>query len=233
MPSVRVYVVCHKTSYPENADAADDRFRWYVVNAEVPDKTIRAPESARINEWDLPRYEAGLQAAGCREASALFHALANDQLRDADFIGFAQYDMRVPSAALDAFEAAVLSAEPGSPAKVGVGFPRPWDDVVRYGALPPLFWRELLGLFLPPGVPPPAEVPLFSTFVLPKEAFVEMMTAVNIIAPDIHTAIGDDTTHIAGTLERVFGIWIAANVAAGRLDAVVLPGLVHDQTQRC
>jgi hypothetical protein len=233
VPGIRMYVVCHKTSYPENADAADDRFRWYVVNEAVPEKTIRAPPASVVNEWDLPVYEPGLQAAGCREASCLFHALANESLRDVDFIGFAQYDMRVPSAALDAFEDAVVGAEPGSAAKVGVGFMRPWDEVWSNGALPGPFWEELLRLFLPPGVPAPAEVPLFSTFVLPTEAFVEMMTAVNAIAPDIHAAIGEDTTHLAGTLERVFGIWIAAAVAAGRLDAVPLVGLVHDQTQRC
>jgi hypothetical protein len=224
-----MYIVCHKTSYPDNADAADDRFRWYVVNAAIPDKTIRAPVQAQINEWDLPVYEPGLQAAGCREASALFHALANESLRDADFVGFAQYDMRVPSAALDAFEAAVVGADPDSAAKVGVGFPRPWEDVLASAALPPQFWEELLGVFLPPGVPLPAEVPLFSTFVLPTEAFVEMMTAVNAIAPDIHAALGGDTTHLAGTLERVFGVWIAAAVAGGRLEPVLLPGLVHDQ----
>ena len=227
-PRVRVYIVCHKTSYPHLADASDDRLRWYVVNEAVPDKTIAAPPASVVREWDLPVYEPALQAQGCREASAFFHALANPDLRDAEYVGFAQYDMRIPSAALDAFEDA---AREGDVAKVGVGFPVPWDDMVHNAALPPRFWDELLECF---GAPPgwrPASVPLFSTFVLPTAAFVDMMTRVNDISPDIHAALDFDTTHLAGTLERVFGVWIAAAIGGGRLVPVELH-LEHDQSLR-
>ena len=227
-PRVRVYIVCHKTSYPHLADASDDRLRWYVVNEAVPDKTIAAPPASVVREWDLPVYEPALQAQGCREASAFFHALANPDLRDAEYVGFAQYDMRIPSAALDAFEDA---AREGDVAKVGVGFPVPWDEMVHNAALPPRFWDELLECF---GAPPgwrPASVPLFSTFVLPTAAFVDMMTRVNDISPDIHAALDFDTTHLAGTLERVFGVWIAAAIGGGRLVPVELH-LEHDQSLR-
>ena len=227
--AVRVYIVCHKTSYPHLADAADDRLRWYVVNDAIPDKTIAAPPASVVREWDLPVYEPALQAQGCREASAFFHALANPALRDAEYIGFAQYDMRIPSAALDAFEAA---ARDGDVAKVGVGFPVPWDDMVHNAALPPQFWDELLECFGAPRGWRPASVPLFSTFVLPVEAFVDMMTRVNDVAPDIHAALGFDTTHLAGTLERVFGVWIAAAIGGGRLEPEQLQGLEHDQSLR-
>ena len=172
--AVRVYIVCHKTSYPHLADAADDRLRWYVVNDAIPDKTIAAPPASVVREWDLPVYEPALQAQGCREASAFFHALANPALRDAEYIGFAQYDMRIPSAALDAFEAAARDGD----------------------------------------------------------AFVDMMTRVNDVAPDIHAALGFDTTHLAGTLERVFGVWIAAAIGGGRLEPEQLQGLEHDQSLR-
>lgn len=227
-PRVRVYIVCHKTSYPHLADASDDRLRWYVVNEAIPDKTIAAPPASVVREWDLPVYEPALQAQGCREASAFFHALSNPDLRDAEYVGFAQYDMRIPSAALDAFEDA---AREGDVAKVGVAFAVPWDEMVYHAALPPQFWDELLACF---GAPPgwrPASVPLFSTFVLPTAAFVDMMTRVNDVSPDIHAALDFDTTHLAGTLERVFGVWIAAAIGGGRLVPQQLD-IEHDQSLR-
>jgi hypothetical protein len=227
--TLRVYIVCHKTSYPHLADAADDRLRWYVVNEAIQDKTIAAPPESVVREWDLPRYEPELQAQGCREASAFFHALANPGLRDAQYVGFAQYDMRIPSSALDAFEAA---ARDSVIAKVGIGFPVAWDDMLEGATLPPLFWDELLMCFGAPAGWKPSHVPLFSTFVLPAEALVDMMTHVNAIAPDIHAALGFDTTHLAGTLGRVFGVWIAAAVGGGRLEPVDLPGLEHDHSLR-
>lgn len=227
--TTRVYIVCHKTSYPHLADAADDRLRWYVVNEAIPDKTIAAPAESVVREWELPTYEPELQAQGCREASAFFHALANPGLRDAAYVGFAQYDMRIPSAALDAFEDA---ARDSVVAKVGIGFPVAWDDAMKHAALPPPFWDELLTCFGAPAGWKPSHVPLMSTFVLPAEALVDMVTHVNAIAPDIHAALGFDTAHLAGTLERVFGVWIAAAVGGGRLEPVDLPGLEHDQSLR-
>ncbi len=226
-PTTRVYIVCHKTSYAHLADAADDRLRWYVVNEAIPDKTIHAPPASVVREWDLPCHEPGLQAAGAREASAIFHALANPaELLDADYVGFAQYDMAVPSAALDAFEAAAAA----DPAVVGVGFARPWSELLSASALPASFWDELLAAF--GATRRPAEVPLFGAFVLPRAKLVEMAARVNAIAPDLHAVLGFDTTHLAGTLERVFGAWIAVEIQAGRLTPVPLPGLAHDQSLR-
>lgn len=233
-PRVIVYVVCRACPADADADAADGRLCWYVVD-DPAGKGKAALAASAVLEHELPVYEPGLRTAGCGEASALFHALANEGLRDAaDFVGFARPDTRPSSAALDAFEAAVVGGGADGAAKVGVGCLRPWAEVVgggggEAGVLPAAFWEELLGVFLPPGADPAQladgapRFPLRTTFVLPTAAFVEMMTDVNAIAPDVHAALGGTGGHeLAGTLERVFGAWIAAAAAGGRLEAVQL-----------
>lgn len=225
--TVRLYIVTHKISYPSLADVTDDRLRWYVVNEAISGKTIYAPPRSVVHEWDLPAYEPALQANGAREASALFHVLTNaDRLLDADYVGFAQYDMEIPSASLDAFES--FQARDGAD-KVGVAFARPWEELVAFAALPPAFWDELLQVF--GCAETPAEVPLFSTFVLPKGLLLEMVTRVNELSAMIHAALEFNTSNLAGTLERVFGVWIAAAIAAGRLDPVPLR-FAHNQVLR-
>ena len=236
MDGIALYIVCHGVTYPGNhsdftdAEAVDAGLRWYVVNEPLQPKVIRCPEGCRIDEWGLPVHDPFMQINHFYNNSALWHAYLNPGLRTREFIGFAQYDMAIPKRALDRF-----AATPG-PRRVGAMFPLPFACLFQ-NPLPAAFWEELVreahpGLEIANLTGDP--LPLMHGFIMPTPAFVEMMQFADSWLPKVLRALGHDTRHLAGTLERVFALWIAAKGRAGVLGPILeLPGFVHGQeTQR-
>lgn len=237
MAGLLLYVVCHRTTYPSNhsdftaAEAEAAGLRWYVVNEPLQPKRILCPPGCRVDEWTLPAHDPFMQLNHFYNNSALWHVFRNPGLRTREFVGFAQYDMTIPKRSLQTF----LEASHG-PRRVGVTCPMPFECLF-HNPLPAQFWDALVQE-VQPGTTlcdlSGASLPLMHGFVLPAPAFVEMMSFADARLHGVVRALAHDTRHLAGTLERVFALWIVAKARAGVLGPVmVLPGFEHDQeTQR-
>jgi hypothetical protein len=233
---MRLYIVCHRDAYAVNhrgythAEAREAGLRWYVVNEPLTPKDIDAPPSCRVNEWDLPWHDPFMQMNHFYNNSALWHVYRNLDLLVDDHVGFAQYDMTIPRAPLDAF-AELTTAQPGA---VGYMFPYPFAALF-HNPLPAEFWDHVIVRAAFPGRATlsdlsSVELPLFHGFILPKTAFLKMMAFADRVLPVVVRALGHDTRHLAGTLERVCALWIAAAVWSGTLGPVVnVPGFEHNQ----
>ncbi len=236
---MRLYIVCHRDAYPanhrdfSNLEARQAGLRWYVVNEPLTPKNIDAPPSCRVNEWDLPWHDPFMQINNFYNNSALWHVYRNLDLLVDDFVGFAQYDMTIPRAPLEAF-AELTTAQPGA---VGYMFPYPFKDLF-HNPLPADWWDRVIVRAAFPDIGlgdlADGELPLFHGFILSKAAFGEMMAFADRVLPEVVRALGHDTRHLAGTLERVCALWIAGAVHTQRLGPVInVPGFEHNHaTQR-
>lgn len=231
-----LYIVCHRVTCPENhadfteEEATEEGLVWYVVNEALPEKSIQCFPSRRVNEWELAVHDPFMQLNHFYNNSALWHVFRNPLLRRTAFVGFAQYDMAIPKRALRAF-----AGVPGA-TRVGIMFPYPfcalWEN-----PLPREYWEGVVREAQPGvglGDLSECALPLMHGFILPTPAFMEMMAFADCALAGVVRALGHDTRHLAGTLERLFALWIAAKVHAGRLGPMVtLEGCAHNQeTQR-
>jgi hypothetical protein len=223
---LRVYIVAHVKTYPEFADEADDRFRWYVANKAIQPKDIHVSGEKRVNEWELDWYEPGMQANNFREISALLHVLRNPSLSDFHYIGFAQYDMKIPSNVLDAFESA-----PGDD-KLGVGEWYPKSDVhVRPGSLSLEFWELMVDEAFPGTAwSDLGRIPLCTTFIASRGTLKSLLIFLDEMVAHVARALRGDVTHLAGNLERVVGVWLAGAIASKKITNVVYLGIDHVRT---
>lgn len=231
---MKVYVVAHRTAVADRVAGGSEEdlrrwIRWYVANEGVRDRDIRVPAALRVDEWSLPWHDPFQQMCHLYNNSALWHVYKNPELHD-DFVGFAQYDMHIPRDALADFAAV------DAPLKVGYMLPAPAADF-WYTPVPAETWAQLAGrvtttpldVLLGEGV----VLPLCHAFVLPLAAFEDMMRFAEAALPVVVRALGHDTRHLAGTLERVFALWIAAAVRGRRLGpALHMKGVVHDASLR-
>lgn len=231
---MKVFVVAHRAAALDGVqgfspDELGRWVRWYVTNEPLGDKDVRVPPELRIDEWTLPWHDPLQQLCNFYNNSALWHVYKNPALHD-DFVGFAQYDMVLPRDPVAEFAAY------DAPLKVGYMQPTPAAEF-WHTAVPRREWERLaarmtcapLDAILAPGV----LLPLYHSFLLPLEPFLEMMRFVERALPDVLRALRHDTRHLAGTLERVVALWIAAAVRGGRLGpALHLHGVAHDHSRR-
>ena len=244
MDGVCVYVVYHEKLYPENFEGYDaaDRARWFRLFA--TNEPRRGPKDdgdawggpPTVREWELPWHDPLQQMNGYYNNSALWHVWRNaEALPKTEFVGFAQYDMAIPRDSLEGFAALT-----GHRDRVGYMFPdHGWQKFLKHSALPASFWADMLaGLGLGDeltleqlvaGRP----VPIMHGLVMRRTEFDRMMQWLDGQMGRIIRALGHDTQHLAGTLERAIGLWVAARVHAGKLGpAVHLKGCVHADEQR-
>jgi hypothetical protein len=70
---------------------------------------------------------------------------------------------------------------------------------------------------------------LFHTFVIPKSNYCRMMHFTKKVLPNIVTFLNKDNRHMAGTLERLFALFLNLEILTGNMkDFKWISGLVHD-----
>jgi hypothetical protein len=229
----RWHVVFHKTLYPGNYDgASEEQLARHVRFVGVNDRVDKAlpPQlpagSVVLYERDLPQYDPLLQLCMLNESSVLFHAArgAAPLRAGLDFVGFLQYDMALTGAALrqTADEVAAAAAAGGL------------DDLVLYvDARSPAYacamlqwpaWDELIGVFnaqhgtdFCAGTVQAADaLVLVSSFGVSARVFDAMMAWVLACFPALLRHLGYRLEHVAGTLERAYGVFLALHVARRR-----------------
>jgi hypothetical protein len=70
---------------------------------------------------------------------------------------------------------------------------------------------------------------LFHTFVIPVETYKRMMCFTKDILKNVTAFLGNNTRHMAGTLERVFALFLNLEIITGNMRPFEwIEGLIHD-----
>lgn len=244
MKTLSVYIVYHNNIYEQNTstfhkDHIKQSLIWYAVNEKINKPQYpNIPEASHIKEWELPIYNPLYQMTNFYQNSAFLHIFWNNLHTKTKYIGFAQYDMSLDANELLAVE---LLMKDDNANTAYVSFP--YNPLILLNELyTDAFWEET---FLKPyntfyntnhtfsnimAMP----LPLLHTFIIPSWFFAHMMPFVEKVIPTVLRNLQWDTRHLAGTLERIFGLCISFGIQEQKINNLVkLNGIVTDiQGQR-
>ena len=147
-----------------------------------------------------------------------------------DHIGFAQYDMVFTPEIFDQIK------EKCKDPKAVVGF-YPYPIEPLFEILQPGVWQFIIqkySNFFDIAVDDvdkldTMKLALFHTFVIPVENYKRMMCFTKDILKNVTAFLGNDTRHMAGTLERVFALFLNLEIITGNMQPFEwIDGLIHD-----
>lgn len=107
-PQWRIYNVWHHRIFDALvSDVPKHRYPQLVffgVNEDYPKEYNLEAGYSVLLEYDLPHYRPELQKRGYCQTTCMYHCFANKLDDDLDFIGFMQYDIRVPAGFFERIE---------------------------------------------------------------------------------------------------------------------------------
>ena len=214
---IRWHVIFHERLYAEhyNTLSPEDvkrHLRFVGVN-ELYDKTIppEIPRECVVYEKDFPGYDPLLQMCRYYESSVMFHLhRRSDLLAGVEFVGFCQYDMNFPAAALEQIKALPMAVKDHvlvyqSESDPRLLFSNPltipeWESIVahfnhhhstRY-TLQDVMSRPML---------------LYHSYGMSVAQFHAMMKWVTAAQPLMLSLLQFNIRHMCGTIERLYGIY--------------------------
>lgn len=233
--TLKFFIVFHDKVYQENTAGftpkeLEDNFIWYAVNEKLP--KIYPAWAPVVKEWELAKHNPLMQMNQYFQNSAFFHLYKNQHLIDSKYIGFGQYDMKIDPPSfkkmLQYLDTTFLSTFVGCflyPFET-LGNCVNWDKTFMapynayHGTNFTLASVNKNPLFL------------LHTFVMPTIHFVDMMKFAEHLMPTVIKSLGWDMTHFAGTMERVFALWILFAIAREKFKKVIkLDGITHLDNQ--
>jgi hypothetical protein len=228
------YIVFHELLFSENTDSflTNDKFKtfvWIGVNERIP-KTIPLimKNYPIIYEYKMRLYNPGFQMNHFYQNSVFFHLYRNQSYLTSKFIGFGQYDMKFSRSSIPILEDDHVYGY----------FPYEINTVWNYFPLD--FWKDnFLNIYNEHyGTSHTFEdlikypIFLYHTFIIPTSFFLHIMPFIENDTNILLKALNYNTRHIAGSLERVFGLCIACGLAEGRLKKYVIQqGVSHIKEQ--
>ena len=246
MKPLTFYIVFHKNIFESNtadftADERADMFCWVGVNEKVLKVVpagflIGAGRVPILYEYDMRNYTPLYQMSNFYQNSVFFHLYENQELLTSKYVGFGQYDMSYDAVAFRKMYDDI-SGDNGE--KLFPAFLYEFKCLFNY--MNPHQWEQF---FVKPynefhGTRHTLEslgrLPLFlmHTFVMPTWYFLHMMRFVKHLLPTTLMSLNWETTHLAGTLERVFALCMSAAIIEGKFKAVIpLTGCNHMEQQR-
>ena len=228
-------IVGHQKFYPQTVagiseDDLKKHVRFVCVNEKLPkDIPDEFPKECIINEWDIPDYEPYYQENNFYQNSVFFNLMNVIDTLNLDQIAFAQYDMIFTPEIFDQIK------EKCEDSKAAVGFfPYPIEPL--FEILQPGSWQFVIqkySNFFSVAVDTDRlddmKLALFHTFVIPVENYKRMMCFTKDILKNVSAFLGNSTRHMAGTLERVFALFLNLEIITGNMNEFQwIDGLVHD-----
>lgn len=235
--SFQLAICGHQKFYPQTvAGISEDDLKKHVkfvcVNEKLPkDIPTEYPKECVINEWDIPDYESYYQQNNFYQNSVFFNLMNVIDTLGLDQIGFAQYDMVFTPEIFDQIK------EKCKDPKAAVGF-YPYPIGPLFEILQPGVWQFIIqkySNFFGITVDDvdkldTMRIALFHTFVIPVENYKRMMCFTKDILKNVTAFLGNDTRHMAGTLERVFALFLNLEIITGNMKEFEwIEGLVHDE----
>ena len=237
--SFKLAIVGHQKFYAKTVEGiSEDDLKKYVkfvcVNEDLPkDIPAEYPKECIINEWDIPEYESFYQKNNFYQNSVFFNLMNVIDTLGLDQIGFAQYDMVFTPEIFDQIK------EKCQDPKAAVGF-YPYPVEPLFEILQPGVWQFIIqkySNFFDISVDDvdkldTMKLALFHTFVIPVENYKRMMCFSKDILKNVTAFLGNNTRHMAGTLERVFALFLNLEILTGNMKEFEwIDGLVHDDVK--
>ena len=233
---LRWHVVFHERLHADNYNTLDPEdvkkhIRFVGVN-ELYEKTIPAeiPRECIVYEKDFPGYDPLLQMCRYYESSVMLHLHRNPELlEDVEFVGFGQYDMTFPAAAMDQLKALnrtddVLVYQTDSDPRLLFSNPLTIDE-----------WKAVVAHFndhhgtefrLEDVMRKP--LLLYHSYGMSVRRFHTMMKWIVAAQPLMLRSLRFDRRHMCGTVERFYGIYCTLHQLMGTFTHIVfLKGMDH------
>jgi hypothetical protein len=193
-------------------------------------------------EYALPWHDATIQERGFMETSCYVHLLRNGVHETLDYIGITQYDMIWTAEAAALVRQLAGASGIAEPTVFGV-YAFPFVDVngaYHWSAFPEdnnfaavlQSYNRFFGRSHDLSVLVNRPLCLFQTFLMPRQQFAEMAAWLAVLCDEIYAETnrppyGQHWGVMAGRTERAEAIYIAAQLAEGRIKLLPLP-LMHD-----
>ncbi|AGE59409.1 hypothetical protein ATCVOR07043_402L [Acanthocystis turfacea Chlorella virus OR0704.3] len=230
-------IIGHQKFYAETVkgipeDDLKKHVKFVCVNENLPkDIPEEFPKECVTNEWEIPDYEPFYQKEKYYQNSVFFNTMNVIETLGVDQIGFAQYDMIFTPAI---FQEIKETCEADKTASIGF-YPYPIEHM--FEIIHPSAWQFIVqqyaNFFQVPvedmerleGMP----LALFHTFVIPKANYCRMMHFAKKVLPNLVTFLKNDNRHMAGTLERLFALFLNLEIVTDNMkDFKWISGLIHD-----
>jgi len=241
MKTLTFYIVFHDTVYKENTesfskDSLKKFIKWVAVNEKIP-KTIPdwIPTECLIKEWQMKHHSPLYQMLNFYQNSTFLHLFWNKEYKNSKYVGFGQYDMSIDAKGFEELESILSKTEHTLCGAFVFPFAVLFDPFDRQ------FWQEN---FITPynkfyntqhTYDTLEKMPLFllHTFIMPSWFFAHMMEFVEHNIPQILRGLKWETRHLAGTLERVFALFISCGILEGKLQNILgLNNIKNMENQR-
>lgn len=186
-------------------------------------------------ECEQPWYNPMYQMLTFAQNSWFFHLYHNQHLLKSKYVGFGQYDMSYQAAPFRELEEKLKHDNGDTFASFfyypfqclfDLLGPQEWQDTFlnqyneEYGTSHTLESLSKLPLAL------------LHSFIVPKPFFVEMMRFIEYLLPTTLKALQFKNDHIAGTLERVFALYISCACMEGKFKQILhVKAAEHEDSQ--
>jgi len=232
----QIAIVGHNKFYEQTVvDVSEDDLKKYVkfvcVNEKIPKNIPDSyPKECIINEWDIPEYESYYQENNFYQNSFFFNLMNVIDTLGLEHIGFGQYDMIYTQDIMDQMK------EKCQDIKAAIGF-YPYPIEPLFEILQPGVWQFIIqkySNFFDIAIDDidkldTMKLALFHTFIIPVENYKRMMCFTKDILKNVTAFLGNNTRHMAGTLERVFALFLNLEIITGNMQEFQwIDGLVHD-----
>jgi len=229
------YIVFHKVLYPENTSAflkneEVKTFVWVGVNESIPKIIpLKMKNYPIIYEHQMRFYNPGFQMNHFYQNSVFFHLYRNPSYLTSKFVGFGQYDMKFDRSSI-----------PTSLTDDHVYGYFPYAITEVWNLFPFQFWEtnflntynQYYGTSHTFEVLIKYPIFLYHTLIIPTSFFIHILPFVEHNTNVLLTALNNETRHLAGSLERVFGLCIACGLEEGRLKGYTIQkGVSHISEQ--
>jgi hypothetical protein len=215
--------VYHKVLYEENTKGFDETLkkclRWVAVNEAIEKEYPPWIENQLIKEWEMPHHSPLYQMLHWYQNSFFHHLYWNRDTIQTKYIGFGQYDQ-----ILVAYEfRGLLSTLENDKADKVIGcFPYDFSTILDI-----FNEQDWIETFLIPyntfyktnhTLVEFRDKPmmLLHTFIIPKWFFNHMMPFIEHVTPIVLRKLKWNVRHLAGTLERVYALCLAAGILEGK-----------------
>lgn len=234
------FIIFHKTLFARNTESFTEEerktwFRWYAVNEsiqkQIPDWLSK---DCLIEEYKLPRYDPQLQKEKSYQNSCFFHLHWNPSLVTSKYIGFGQYDISMDAPPIrEAISVMNIRSNVAF-----MMFPYHFNHL--FNPYSPELWSKYFISFYNSyyqtnhSLQTVQHLPLalLHTFIIPTDFFKEMMTFIEAVHPNIWRMLGFDNRHYAGTMERVFALYINLKLIERSIEELILVrGFVNNESQ--
>ena len=207
--------------------------KWVAVNESI-DKEYPdfIPKDCMIKEWEMPIHSPLYQMLNFYQNSTFLHIYWNKLHEQSKYIGFAQYDMSIDAEELLKSEIS-MTTDTGN--TLFIAFPYNAEQTLSHFS--DGFWIDCFlnpyNKFYGQGHTLEAikKIPLFllHTFIIPSWFFAHMMPFIENSIPKILRSLDWNTRHLAGTLERIFGLCLSCGIIEGKFSNIIqLKGIKTD-----